>query len=197
MTISIDMPLPLALRIRRLAADLMAAVCGEQERQQSLDRTFNELFRRHNNLIAGICLSFARTREEFEDLRQDSLLNLWNGLGRFRSECSTSTWVYRVVLNTCVSYGRRRYVSRRDEEAYREFYIELFDETSAEELERYEQMYRLISMLPPMDRGVLLMWLDDKKYEEIAVVMGLSRDAVASRLKRARDRLAAMASAQR
>lgn len=193
MTIVCDMPLPRALRIRRLMSCLMAAVCGDTEKQRSLEGRFNELFCRHNNLIAGICLSFARTREEFEDLRQDSLLNIWNGLGRFRGECSTSTWVYRVVLNTCVGQHRKRHVSRRDEEMYREFYRELFDEASPEELERYEQMYRLISMLPPMDRSVLLMWLDDKKYEEIAEVVGLSRDAVASRLKRVRDRLTAMA----
>lgn len=197
MTIVCDMPLPRALRIRRLMSCLMAAVCGDTEKQRSLEGRFNELFCRYNNLIAGICLSFARTREEFEDLRQDSLLNIWNGIGSFRGDSSASTWVYRVVLNTCVSYKRRWHAGKRDEEICMEFYRELFDESSAtEELERYELMYRLISALPPIDKSILLMWLDDKRYEEIAEVIGLSRDAVASRLKRAKDRLAAMASSR-
>lgn len=54
-------------------------------------------------------------------------------------------------------------------------------------------MYRLIANLPTLDRSALLMWLDEKSYEEIADVMGLSRNAVASRLKRAKDKLATMA----
>lgn len=58
-------------------------------------------------------------------------------------------------------------------------------------------MYRLIAQLPPLDKSALLMWLDDKSYDEIAEVMGLSRNAVASRLKRAKDRLAAMAANHR
>ena len=196
MTIASSIPLPFPLRLRVIAAYIVGTVCGDTEGRHYAERTFEELFRANNNLIAGICLSFARTKEEFEDLRQDSLLNIWNGIRNFRGDCRASTWVYRVVLNTCVSYKRRNSVSKREEEAYREFYGELFDDSSSEELECYEQMYRLISSLPPIDKSILLMWLDDKKYEEIAEVMGLSRDAIASRLKRAMDRLAAMASLQ-
>ena len=60
----------------------------------------------YDNLIAGICLSFARSKEDFEDLRQDAYLNIWRGLGRFRAERAISTWIYRVTFNTCVSSQR-------------------------------------------------------------------------------------------
>lgn len=193
MTMTSNIPVPAVLRFRMLVSCVLAAVCADTERYRSMERTFNELFRANNNLIAGICLSFASTREEFEDLRQDSLLNIWNGIGSFRGDSSASTWVYRVVLNTCVSYKRRWHAGKMDEEICMEFYRELFENSSTEELERYELMYRLISALPPIDKSILLMWLDDKRYEEIAEVVGLSRDAVASRLKRAKDRLADMA----
>ena len=76
---------------------------------------------------------------------------------------------------------------------YAEFYHELFDDSSAEDIERDELMYNLINRLPSLDKAVLMMWLDDKPYEEIAAVVGMSRNAVASRLKRAKDRLVAMA----
>ena len=55
-------------------------------------------------------------------------------------------------------------------------------------------MYSMIARLPSLDKATLLMWLDDKSYDEIAEVMGMSRNAVASRLKRAKDRLASMVS---
>lgn len=194
MNIVTNVSVPVALRLRMLVAYAVAVASGDMEHGRSSERKFNEIFRANNNLIAGICLSFAGTREEFEDLRQDSLLNIWNGIDSFRGDSNASTWVYRVVLNTCVSYKRRWNVDKRDAQACMEFYRDLFCESSPEECERYELMYRLISALPPMDKSILLMWLDDKRYEEIAEVVGLSRDAVASRLKRAKDRLALMAS---
>lgn len=154
---------------------------------------FMEITRLQGNLISSICLSFARTKEEFEDLRQDTLLNIWHGIGSFQGASNISTWVYRVTLNTCVSNFRKVSRSEKQEEALTEFYRELFDNSTAEEIERYELMYRLIAKLSPLDRSALLMWLDDKPYDAIAEVMGVSRNAVASRLKRSKERLAAMA----
>lgn len=191
---TIPLRLPLAVRLRLFAARVVALVQGDTEGLRSTEARFNEMLHTNNSLIASICLSFSRTKEDFEDLRQDSLVNIWNGINSFRGESLPSTWIYRVVLNTCVSYERKRQVGKKRAAIFNEFYRELFDESSHEDQERYEQMYRLIATLPPIDKSILLMWLDEKKYEEIAEVIGLSRDAVASRLKRTKDRLAEQAS---
>ena len=193
MTIDITPALPLGLRFRLFVARLLAATGLNTDRHCEAERRFNEITRNQGNLVASICLSFAGSREEFEDLRQDAFLNIWRGIDSFRADSSISTWVYRITLNTCVSWRRKSRGGERQAEALNEFYRELFDETSREDIERYEQMYRLIAQLPPLDKSALLMWLDDKSYDEIAEVMGLSRNAVASRLKRAKDRLVAMA----
>lgn len=196
MTTTLDIPVALSpgLRMRMLASRLMAMVTGDTDAMRQGAGRFAEITATQGNLIASICLSFSRTREEFEDLRQDALLNIWNGLAGFRAESGTSTWVYRVTLNTCVSYKRRSRVSERQAEAFDEFYRNLYDDATAEEQERYMLMHRLIASLRPVDRSIILLWLDDKKYDEIAEVMGMSREAVAARLKRAKDRMAAMAS---
>lgn len=197
MTFRIADTLPLGLRLRLLAARLMAAVGLESDNRREAQRRFMDITRNQGNLVASICLSFARTKEEFEDLRQDTLLNLWRGIDNFREACNISTWVYRVALNTCISSQKKHNTSTRQTEVFNEFYRELFDESNAEEIERYELMYAMIAKLPPLDKSALLMWLDDKSYEEIAEVMGMSRDAVASRLKRAKDKLASMSSEQK
>lgn len=190
-----DMPrLPLGLRLRLFAARLMAVVAPDADVRCRAEHRFADITRNQGSLVAGICLSFAKSREEFEDLRQDVFLNIWRGINNFREDSSISTWVYRVALNTCISSQRKNKGGERQAEALNEFYREVFDETSAEDLERYELMYGLIARLSPLDKSTLLMWLDDKSYDEIAEVIGLSRNAVASRLKRAKDRLAAMAS---
>lgn len=203
MTTSYDIPVTLAptfqfglslrLRLRLFAARLMAAAGIDSDRRRRVEMRFVEITRSQGKLIASICLSFAESSEEFEDLRQDALLNIWRGIDNFREDCSISTWVYRVTLNTCVSFRRKEKRGAGNSEACNEFYRELFDDSSAEDIERYELMYRLIAKLSPLDKSVLLMWLDDKSYDEITEVTGLSRNAVASRLKRAKDRLATMA----
>ena len=152
-----------------------------------------DIVHNQDKLVASICLSFAKTKEEFEDLRQEAFLNIWRGIDNFREDSSLSTWVYRVALNSCISYQRKESSKDTQTEVYAEFYHELFDDSSAEDIERYELMYNLINRLPSLDKAVLMMWLDDKPYEEIAAVVGMSRNAVAFRLKRAKDRLVALA----
>lgn len=203
MTSTLDIPvtlapkssfmLPLKLRLRMFASRLMGAAGLDSGRRSIAETRFMEITRSQGNLIASICLSFAERREEFEDLRQDALLNIWRGIDSFREDCSLSTWVYRVTLNTCVTFQRKKKPGANEAETFNEFYRELFDDSTAEDIERYELMYRLIARLSPLDKSVLLMWLDDKSYDEITEVTGMSRNAVASRLKRAKDRLADMA----
>lgn len=195
MTSTLEIPIAISpgLRLRMLAARMMAVVTGDTGSMRQAAQRFAAITASQGNLIASICLSFARTREEFEDMRQDALLNIWNGLASFRAESAASTWVYRVTLNTCVSYKRRSRVSERQAEAFDEFYRDLYEDVSEEDQERYRLMYRLIASLRPVDRSIMLLWLDDNTYDEIAEVMGLTREAVAARLKRARDRMASMA----
>lgn len=196
MSITINLPVsvPLSVKVRMCVARIMAMVSADAESRRAAEVCFREITRNQSNLIAMICLSFAGSKEDFEDLRQDALLNIWRGIGSFRRDSSESTWVYRVTLNSCISSRQKLKSGGRQAEAHNEFYRELFEDSSAEEIERYELMYRLISRLSPLDKSVLLMWLDEKPYDEIAEVSGLSRNAVASRLKRAKERLATMAS---
>lgn len=175
--------------LRQWLRQLLSAIelTEDHGRQQ---RLFDEITVRYDNLIAGICLSFARSKEDFEDLRQDAYLNIWRGLRRFRSESAISTWIYRVTFNTCVSSQRKS--ARTEEVSLRELYDELYCGNDDASTARYIQMYRLIGRLKPIDKSIMLMWLDEKSYDEIADVVGLSRNAVGLRIKRAKDLLAEM-----
>lgn len=177
----------LLLAARRMAAAVMPGLAASQS---ELERRFESIISSCGRLIAGICLSFARSQDDFDDLRQDAMLNIWRGLPKFREESTLTTWIYRVTLNSCVSYQRKS--SRKQEVSLQDLYSELYDNSSPEEVEMYATMYRLIGELAPIDRSVTMMWLDGKSYEEIAEVIGISRNGIASRLKRSKDRLAAM-----
>ncbi len=147
-----------------------------------------ELIGRYNALITKVCFYFASNSSDFDDLRQDVLLNLWRGLESFRGESSEMTWVYRVCFNTCVSSVRRN--SRHTMPSL----DDVPESDVVAEPERNDEeirlLHRAISQLSPTDRSIVLMQLDGNSYDEIAEVMGMNRNTVATRLKRSRDRLA-------
>lgn len=147
---------------------------------------FSRLMTQHDDMISRICLSYSRTRAEYEDLRQDCYVALWQGLGRFRGDAALKTWIYRVVLNTCVSTIRSR--SRAPQRVDIADYADIVDDTP-ERLRMVAEMHEMISRLPPLDKAIVTLWLDENSYDEIADITGLSRNTVATRLSRAKEKL--------
>lgn len=178
--------------LRRLveALAMMFAANGDGAAVEKRHAVFEAVMRNNGRLITGICLSFAGSREDFEDLRQDVLLNVWRGIDGCRGDSAESTWIYRVALNTCVSFQRKK--KRREDVSLRDLYEELYDNSTADEIDRYRLIYSLLGKLKPIDRSVMLMMLDGKSHNEIADVVGISRNAVTLRIKRAKKSLAEM-----
>lgn len=136
-------------------------------------------------LITKVCYYFATNVEELNDLRQEVLLNIWSGLENFRNQAKLSTWIYRVCFNSCITYRRRNRL--RKNEVPLSSVLEIEDEPY--DMEKYREMHRLIGLLGAEDKAIILMWLDGNSYEEIAEVVGLNRNTLASRLKRIKEKL--------
>lgn len=152
---------------------------------------FEELVSRYSLLITKICYYFAINRAEMDDLRQEILLNIWKGWSNFRMESQISTWIYRVCFNTCITFVRKN-KHRKDEVPLSQF-VEIEDEVF--DLGKYQEMHRLINLLNGEEKAIIMMWLDEKSYDEIAYVVGLNRNTVASRIKRIKEKLVKMSNA--
>ena len=114
------------------------------------------------------------------------MINMWTGLSSFRGESAESTWIYRVALNSCVSFYRKhrqRGVSVSLDQAVQ---IEADDGSLRKQL---HEMYRLIGSLGKIDKAIVLLWLEDCSYDQIAEIIGMTRANVASRLHRIKQRL--------
>ncbi len=155
------------------------------------ERAFTELLQRNRQLINKVCYMYATDGEHFKDLCQEVATNLWQGMASFRGDARESTWVYRVALNSCVSFFRRQ--SARRVETVDLENAACVEADSGERLAQLREMYRLISSLGKIDKALILLWLDEKSYDEMAEITGLTRSNVASRLHRARQRLAQQA----
>ena len=111
---------------------------------------------------------------------------MWTGLNSFRGEAAESTWIYRVALNSCVSFYRKHRPRGINVDVDQAIEIEADDGSHTEQL---REMYRLIGSLGKVDKAIVLLWLEDCSYDQIADIVGMTRANVASRLHRIKQRL--------
>ena len=179
--------LPLELRIQFLWNRIVRfAILSEDEKVNStfaVERKFKELITLENATISRICFSYACSVAEFEDLRQDALINIWRGMHGFRGESSSRTWIYRVTVNSCLSTIRKQ--SRHRHESLDALYG-LIDSDDSDK-ESIEQLHRVINTLDPDERAIIMMWLDELSYDEIGAAMGIKRNTIATRIRRIKE----------
>ncbi len=152
----------------------------------NLRRDFEAMARQYDGVIRKVCYFYATDRDDFNDLRQEALVNLWRGFPRFRGDASLSTWIYRVTLNSCVSFFRKH--RKNSTTVAIDEHADIMAE-SDEKAEMLREMYRMIGRLDKADKALILLWLDEHSYDEIAEIMGQPRNTVASRLRRAKEKL--------
>lgn len=154
-----------------------------------LEKEFIDLIRNNERLIYKVCSFYASDDLPLADLYQESVINLWTGYPKFRGESSVSTWIYRVALNTCISGLRKEKRTPKgiSVAGLNEVLPDLKDMT-----EEINEMYRLINRLKTVEKAIVLLWLEEKTYQEIADIMGLTVCNVATKLKRSKNKLKEM-----
>jgi RNA polymerase sigma-70 factor (ECF subfamily) len=128
---------------------------------------------------------FSKDEDEVNDLFQEVLINLWNGYEGFEHRSDIRSWVYRVALNTCISYDRKR---RRTDAERLNMNINLFEDRD-EDTRQVDMLHKRISKLQPFDRAIVLLWLENLSYEEIGQIVGITTKNVSVRLFRIREQL--------
>jgi RNA polymerase sigma-70 factor (ECF subfamily) len=152
-----------------------------------LERAFIKMIQNHERIIYKVCSFYASENFPMEDLYQETVYHLWKSFPKFQYESSLSTWMYRVALNSCISVVRKE--SRHQQTAPLSFLTEdIACEPDSEE-EDLRELYRLIQQLKALDRAIILLWLEEKSYQEIADITGLTLSNVATKLKRIKESL--------
>lgn len=147
-----------------------------------------EIVNDNRQLICKVCYMYASDRDHFQDLYQEVLANLWAGLDSFRGDAAISTWLYRTAINTCVTFFRRHNTHASSMTSL-DVAADIVSDDGIDRASQLREMYLLISGLDKLDKAIILMWLDERTYDEIAEVTGLTRNNVATRLHRIRQRL--------
>lgn len=160
---------------------------------ETLEKDFANIVRKHKSTIYTVCYMFSQDNDEVEDLFQETLINLWKGFAQFRGDSSPTTWIWKVSLNTCISFDRKK--RRRGESVPLSMSINLFEDDDNDS-RQIEMLRKRINQLGPFDRAIVLLWLENLSYEEIGEIVGITAKNVSVRLVRIREQLKKMSTSK-
>lgn len=150
---------------------------------------FSDLVRDHKSTIYTVCYMFSKDEDEVNDLFQETLVNLWKGFGSFRGNSKVDTWIYRVALNTCLTADRKK--KRHAQTVPLTMESNLYEDNDAGS-KQVQMLHARIQKLDVIDRAIILMWLENMSYDEIAAVIGISPKNVGVKLFRIKEQLKSM-----
>lgn len=150
-------------------------------------RIFGDWLAQHKGLIFKVLRAYAFTTMDREDLFQDITVQLWRSVPSFRNESATTTWIYRIALNTAIKWVQKEQRHGQRESLDNDKHIIL--ETMGSADHRLVWIYEEISMLNEVDRSVALLFLDSFSYKEMAAILGISESNVGVKINRIKKHL--------
>ncbi len=151
-------------------------------------REFASFVKEHSRIINKVCWAYATLKVPYEDLRQEILTNLWLGLEQFKGESKLSTWVYRVAVNSALM-AIRNYRPNVKTLPFEISVVDISSETDDNKAEQLTALHELINRLLPIEKAIILLWLDEYSYEEIGEIIGIERNNVATKIHRIKNKL--------
>ncbi|MCK5677439.1 MAG: sigma-70 family RNA polymerase sigma factor [Flavobacteriaceae bacterium] len=142
----------------------------------------------YSGIIIKICRAYTNSQEDFEDYYQEVCLQIWRSKDNFKEQSEWSTWIYRLSLNVCLTLLKKKKNNKQNNTSD---YLppEAVEGSRAFSDESLNQLYDAIRQLSEIDRGVILLYLEEKSYQEIADIIGTNPNNIGVRVKRIKERL--------
>ncbi len=139
-------------------------------------------------IIIKICRAYTNSQEDFEDYYQEVCLQIWKSHENFRGQSEWSTWIYRLSLNVCLTLLKKK---KNNHQHFASDYLpaEAIEDSQVFADEDLQELYNAIRQLSELDRGVILLYLEEKSYQEIADIIGTNPNNIGVRIKRIKERL--------
>jgi RNA polymerase sigma factor (sigma-70 family) len=152
-------------------------------RTLEIQERFQARLEEHKKILYKICNSYCGDRDARDDLAQEIIIQLWQSFGKYDESRRFSTWMYRIALNVAISFYRRERTRTRHVISDEEHVLEAANETESQS-EEMQVLYQFIEGLDPLNKALVLLYLDGNNYQEIAEVVGISETNVATKISR-------------
>lgn len=161
-----------------------------------MEKEFLEIIRVNQGIIHKVCNIYTDNEEDRSDLFQEILAQLWKSFASFRNESKFTTWMYRVALNTAItSFKKNRRQPGFSHLSPENF--QLSDDSSSQELDENVALLRqAVAKLTGIEKSIILLYLENKEYEEIAEITGITQNYVRVKMNRIKKKLKILMTAE-
>ena len=162
-----------------------------EQDKKNREEEFLKVFEANVGVVIKIAKAYTSTTHDREDLMNDILVELWRSFDTFRCVSAVSTWIYRVTLNTSMNYRRKKkkYDSLFTFWSDPKQFEDLYWLTEQDDTPETELLYRSIDQLDAFNKAIILLYLDRKTHEEIALILGISKSNVGTRIGRIKEQI--------
>lgn len=151
-------------------------------------KEFIKVIKENEGIIFKITLVYSSNEEDQKDLYQEIVYQLWKSFDSFRGDSKVSTWLYRIALNTSITYLKKE-KRNGNRVSLNSVLLNKMDQIDTLMEERIKVLYAQIKKLNIIEKGVILLYLEGKTYEEIGVITGFTSSNVGTRLNRIKQKL--------
>ncbi|WP_316851680.1 RNA polymerase sigma factor [Pedobacter agri] len=158
-------------------------------KQHNLYQTFEKQIREHERMVYKICRLYGNSDEDRQDLFQEIIIQLWKAYPKYRGDAQFGTWLYRIGLNVAITQYRKQKnkIYATDIETLN---IELPEANINTEVEEnFQKMYAAIEKLNDIEKAIVMLYLEDKSYDEMEDILGISNGTLRVKMNRIKEKL--------
>lgn len=156
---------------------------------------FNTIFQEFQPPVLRLCMGyFGGNQSLAKDTCQEIFIKIWQNLDKFKGQSKVSTWIYRIAVNTCINVLRSAKYKKEQKQleinpSHQPLDEDMAENDKEEKENQLRSMYSCIAKLDPKDRSIILLVLDQKTYENIAEIIGITENNLRVKIHRIKDKL--------
>jgi RNA polymerase sigma factor (sigma-70 family) len=157
---------------------------------QNKDKIFLSVMENHKGILYKIANAYSKDSDNRNDLVQEIIIQLWKSFEKYDAMYKYSTWIYRIALNVAISFNQKENRRKNRTHPLTDSILSFAEPTENNETEKnIRLLQQFISELKELDKALMLLYLEEKSYKEIAEIMGISETNVATKIARIKRNL--------
>ncbi|PIQ21564.1 MAG: RNA polymerase subunit sigma-70 [Cytophagales bacterium CG18_big_fil_WC_8_21_14_2_50_42_9] len=152
---------------------------------------FIGILKENKRILYKVIYSYCHSSEDRKDLEQEIVIQLWKSLKSYNKDFKLSTWIYKIALNVAISHYRRDFKRNKANTPYDGTIFQIAEEEdfAEERIVKTELLYKFINQLDEFNKAIIILYLEDKSYKEIAEIIGLTETNIGTKINRIKNRL--------
>lgn len=151
------------------------------------EKVFLQELNQNLRIVHKVANIYFLNSDEREDVIQEMIFNLWKGYSGFQGNAKFTTWMYKVCLNTAITWLKN--IKKNTHESISDHHFQMSDVQEEQLEESFQHLYKAIEKLSIINKAIILLYLEDQSYDEIAKITGLTKSNVSVRLVRIKKEL--------